>query len=460
MKNRISNMRASIKLNLTDILRCTFSGQLPTYKKSNFQPPTSSLQLPASPTSSFQLLMALALAVCTQNSTTAQTLETYIQEAQSNNPEIQSFNLRYNIAEEKVNEADWLPNTEFSAGYFVSEPETRVGAQRARIGFKQMLPWFGTITARENYATSMADAEFIEITIAKRKLALSVAETYYLLYQIRAKQAVLDENIMLLKTYERLALTAVEVGKASAVDFLRLQIRQNELVQEKEILEQQNLGIQAAFNKLLNRNYNMPVETITSLPLPDEDMTGDFDALSFNPELLKYDKLYESVTQSELLNQREAMPMLGFGVDYLPVTGNENSMFSDNGKDVLMPMVTVTIPIFNNRYKSITKQNELRQQEIESQKSSRLNVLESAFAKAKSQRNQARIAFNTQQKNLQQAQDAEQILIKNYETGTIDFNDVLDIQELQLKFQINQVDAVQLYFVQQSIINYLILIHP
>ena len=54
------------------------------------------------------------------------------------------------------------------------------------------------------------------------------------------------------------------------------------------------------------------------------------------------------------------------------------------------------------------------------------------------------------------AKDAEQILIKNYETGTIDFNDVLDIQELQLKFQMNQIESVQMYYVQQSIINYLI----
>ena len=123
----------------------------------------------------------------------AQQLQSYFQEAESNNPEIQAFELRYNLAEEKIIETNWLPNTEVTAGYFVSEPETRVGPQRARIGVKQMLPWFGTITARENYATAMADAEYVEITIAKRKLALSVAQSYYRLYAIRAKQAVLDE---------------------------------------------------------------------------------------------------------------------------------------------------------------------------------------------------------------------------------------------------------------------------
>ena len=386
----------------------------------------------------------------------AQQLQSYIDEAENNNPEIQAFELRYNIAEEKVNEANWLPNTEVSAGYFVSEPETRVGAQRARIGVKQMLPWFGTVTARENYATSMAEAEYVEITIAKRKLALSVAQSYYRLYETRAKQEVLDENIQLLKTYERLALTSVEVGKASAVDVLRLQIRQNELQQQKEVLEEEFNSEQTTFNNLLNRDENSTVEIVATMEIPEDDPTYGTDALSLNPELLKYDKLYESIAQSELLNQRESLPMIGFGVDYLPVTERSDVNFSDNGKDVLMPMVSVSIPIFNNRYKSISRQNELRQQEIETQKSQRLNVLESAFAKAISQRNQARIKFNTQTMNLKQAKDAEQILIKNYETGTIDFNDVLDIQELQLKFQMNQIESVQMYYVQQSIINYLI----
>ena len=386
----------------------------------------------------------------------AQQLQSYIQEAEANNPEIQAFELRYNIAEEKVNEANWIPNTEVSAGYFVSEPETRVGAQRARIGIKQMLPWFGTITARENYATAMADAEYVDITIAKRKLALSVAQSYYRLYSIRAKQAVLDENIQLLETYERLALTSVEVGKASAVDVLRLQIRQNELHQQKEVLEEEFTAEQTAFNNLLNRDSMMTVIVVPEMEIPQEDPFYNNEALSLNPELLKYDKLYESVAQSELLNQRESLPMIGFGVDYLPVTERSDVNFSDNGKDVLMPMVSVSIPIFNNRYKSISKQNELRQQEIETQREQRLNVLESAFAKAQSQRNQARIAYDTQDRNLKQAQDAEEILVKNYETGTIDFNDVLDIQELQLKFQMNQIESVQMYYVQSAIINYLI----
>lgn len=386
----------------------------------------------------------------------SQQLETLIEEALKSNPEIQKFELQYHRATEKVNEVNTVPNTEFGVGYFVSEPETRTGAQRFKLSAKQMLPWFGSVTARENYVSSLADAKYEDITIAKRKLIVSVSQAYYNLNANKAKQSILLENIKLLKTYESLALTSVEVGKASAVDVLRLQMRENELRQLKQILEQQYLVEQTTINKLLNRDKLTLIEAIELLKLPDEAIEINTDQLALHPELLKYDKLYESVEQSELLNQKEGSPMVGFGLDYINVEKRPDMDFSDNGKDIVMPMVSVSIPIFNHKNTSKTKQYALQQQEIVAQKQERQNALETRLDKAVKERISARISYETQAKNLKQAKDAEEILVKNYETGTIDFNDVLDIQELQLKFQMNQIQSVKAYYVQSTIINYLI----
>ncbi|MFB9057852.1 TolC family protein [Mariniflexile ostreae] len=383
----------------------------------------------------------------------SQELQTLIDEALTNNPEIQKIDFQYQIATEKVNEVNSLPNTEFNVGIMAVKPEMDMPMENFRVSVMQMLPWFGTISARENYASSMADAQYVEVTIAKRKLALSVSQFYYQLYETSAKQEVLDKNIALLESYERLALTSLEVGKASAVDVLRLQIRQNELIQEKDVLTQQNKGIQAALNSLMNRDYNQEVTVVTTMDIPEDDAFNGYDALTLNPELLKYDKLYESIEHSELLNQKEGGPMIGFGVEY--INQESSPMITSAYKDMIMPMVSVSIPIFNKKYKSQTKQNTLRKQEIQSQKDERLNMLTSALSKAISQRNQSRIKFKTQKNNLKQAENAEEILIKNYETGTINFNDVLDIQELQLKFQIGQLEAIKNYYTSQSTIHYL-----
>ena len=404
----------------------------------------------------FNIKLVLALGSCFLSFfMNAQQLETFIDEALANSPEIQKFELQYSIASEKINEVDTMPNTEFGVGYFVSQPETRTGAQRFKVSVKQMLPWFGNIAARENYVGSLADAKYEDIVIAKRKLMASVSQSYYNLYANMANQAVLIENSSLLETYETLALTSVEVGKASAVDVLRLQMRQNEMEQLNKVLKQQYLAEQTRFNKFLNRDKDIAVNVVNELNIPLEDFEINTKNLVLHSELLKYDKLYYSVEQSELLNQKESSPMIGFGFDYINVNKRPDMSFSDNGKDIIMPMVSVSIPIFNNKYKSKTKQNKLQQQEIIAQKQERFNTLETLLDKAINDRISARIRYVTQAENLKQAKDAEGILIKSYETGTIDFNDVLDIQELQLKFQLNKVESVKAYYIQTTIINYL-----
>lgn len=403
-----------------------------------------------------KLVLFLVLQLITFQLLTAQDLQSYIRLAEDNNPEIQAYLLRYNISQEKVNELDALPNTQFSVGYFLSEPETRTGPQRARFSVSQMLPWFGTIPARQNTARAMAEVDYQDFIIAKRKLGLSIANSYYKLYSLKSKLKVLGENRELLSTYEQLALTSLEVNRASAVDVLKLQIRQNELQQQKEIMEEELVLERLTFNNLLNRDENVEVELVQDLSIPITDPEVITDSLSVNPELVKFNLMYESVVTSEALNQKESAPSFGFGLDYIPVSERTDMNFSDNGKDIIMPMISLSIPIFSNKFSSVSKQNELRQLELESQKSNRLNTLETALFGAIAERNQARIKFNIQSKNLGQAKDAEEILIKNYETGTIDFNDLLDIQELQIKFNLNQIDAVVAYYRQSAIINYLI----
>jgi len=385
----------------------------------------------------------------------SQELQTLISDALTNNPEIKKFELQYGIASEKVNEVHTLPNTEFGVGYFVSEPETRTGGQRFKLSVKQMLPWFGSIPAREKYVSSLAAAKYEDITIAKRKLMASVSKSYYSLYTNSAKQEILSANIKLLNTYEKVALTSVAVGKASVVDVLRLQMRQNELEQLKQVLAQQYITEQTAFNNLLNRDNAIAINVLGKLTIPLEDFEVNSENLLLHPELLKYDKRYQSVEQSEVLNQKKSNPMFGFGLDYVNVAKRPSLNFSDNGKDIVMPMLSVSIPIFNNSYKSKTKQNQLEQEELLAEKQERLNLLKTILDEAINKRFSARIRFETQGKNIKQAKKAEEVLMKNYETGTINFKDMLNIQELQLKFQMNQIESVKSYYVQTTIMNYL-----
>ena len=401
----------------------------------------------------FDIKIIFIFSLFTFNFLGAQELQSLISESLVNSPKIKKFELQYRIASEKVNEVNTLPNTDFGVGYFVSEPETRTGAQRFKVSIKQRLPWFGSITARENYINSLAFTKYEDITIAKRKLIVSVSKSYYKLATNTAKKAILNNNIKLLKTYEALALKSVEVGKASVVDVLLLQIRTNEIQQLIRFLEQQYISEQTNFNKLLNRDKDTAINTLNALDIPSVDFEMNPEKLVFHPELLKYDKLYQSIEKSELLNQKENKPMIGFGLDYVNVSNRTDLNFSDNGKDILMPMLSISIPIFNTTYKSKTKQNELQQEEFLVQKQDRLNALEVLLDNAINNRVFARVSYETQVKNMKQAKNAKEILVKNYETGMIDFKEILDIQELQLKFEMNTIESVNNFFIQITIIN-------
>lgn len=385
-----------------------------------------------------------------------QELHVFIKEALENNPKIKRFEKQYERIIERKEELNTLPNTEIGAGVFVSTPETRTGAQLFKVSAKQMLPWFGTITARENYIESLSDTNYQELVVAKRKLVNSVTKLYYKLYGNEAKQRVLEQNKKLLKTYEQLALNSLEVDKASAVDVLKLQIRQNEIVQQIEVLQEEFKGQQAFFNKMLNKSVDIAIELPEKIQLLDEAEVINIENLKIHPELVKYDKLYQSVVQSQLLNKKEEKPSIGFGIDYINLEERPDMDFSDNGKDIIMPMVSLSIPLFNKKNKLVSKQNKLKQEEISFQKQERYNVLEASLKRAVAKQKVAVISYRTNTRNLNQAKNAEQILLKSYETGTIDFNDILDIQELQLKFQMNRITSVVNYYEERSLINYLI----
>jgi len=383
----------------------------------------------------------------------AQQLESYQNLALENNPQLQSLQQNVAIAEERINEMNSIPDTEFGAGYFVSEPETRTGAQKLRVSVRQTLPWFGTVQSRKDYAGSLVSVEEVNLEIERRKLKLEVSQRYFDIYEIEKKVGVLQQNIDLLEVYRTMALNSVETGKASAVEVLRLKMRQNDLLEKKENFQLQKEALQTQFNNLLNAEdeAEIVVQDTLIIPLKESENMN----LAVHPELQRYDKFAESVENSELVNQKESAPKLGLGLDYISVQERTDMNIPDNGKDIVMPMVSVSVPIFNKKYRSVSRQNELRQDQISSDRNSTLNELESRLRLALNERASARIKFETQADNLSQAKDAEELLLKQYETGTIDFNDVLDIQEIQLEIQLNLVEAVSTWFKKDAIVEYL-----
>ena len=383
----------------------------------------------------------------------AQELDYFLDLADGQNPELQAMRLKYDLAVERVEEAGALPDTEIGAGLFVSEPETRTGAQKARFSIRQMLPWFGGITAREELAGSMAEVDYLDWVIARRKLRLETAQSYYRLQALQQQVGILQQQEALLDSWSEIALTGVSNGRASAVDVLRLDIRKEDLVARRRIRENGFAAQHTAFFRRINAGESeiaFPAEAWPdSLPAATPAILGP------HPELERYERLFESVMRDEAVNRKEAAPKLGLGVDYIPVAERTDMAMADNGKDILMPMVSLSVPLFNTKYRSRTRQNQLRQEALKAEELSRRNTLEALLADAIQGRESARIRYNTASGNIVKTRQAIEILLKNYQTDTVDFTELLEMQEIELRLLLERTEALEAYLGQAALVNYL-----
>ena len=152
-----------------------------------------------------------------------------------------------------------------------------------------MLPWFGTLKARQDYARSLVETEGLDRLIVERQLALSLAQSYYRLYGYQQKMRIIETAIELFKSYEALALKAVENGSASVVNVLKLQIEQNKLSEEFLKIQELEKAEEVAFANLLSDDSFEGIQFSEMLEIPMEDLMHEQSRLAVNPEILKYD---------------------------------------------------------------------------------------------------------------------------------------------------------------------------
>jgi outer membrane protein TolC len=170
---------------------------------------------------------------------------------------------------------------------------------------------------------------------------------------------------------------------------------------------------------------------------------------------VKLDNIKKSLQSNESANQKEGLPKISVGVDYGFVQERVDVSLPDNGKDIIMPMVSVSIPLLSKKYSSKQQQFKLKQQEIEKRKEHNLNRLRSDLEQGKTAYQNALENIKTQYKNSTEAKRALDVSLATYETGRLDFEQILDLQLLILKFQLAEKNAEEEFFIQKSIIEYI-----
>ena len=386
----------------------------------------------------------------------AQTLEDYFKIAAENNPGLLSQYREFEAALQKVPQVSTLPDPSFSFGYFVSPVETRVGPQQARFSLTQMFPWFGTLKAQGDAATLMAEAKYQSFLDAKNKLYFDVSAAYFPLYELREWIKIEERNIAILESYKTISNSKFKNGNGTLVDVLRVDIMLKEAKTTLGILNKKEKPLMASFNKLLNRDEMQPV-AITDTIVVEPVLSGyNKDAFIVDHPLMNSIDLKTKASEaSERAAIKQGFPKLGLGLDYVMVGERTDMTLVDNGKDVLMPMLTVTLPIFRGKYKAAVKEAQLMQESYSFQKKEIANSLNSNYEMALFDIRQQTDLVSLFDEQIEESKQALNLLYTAYGNSGKDFEEVLRMQQQLLKYDKLKITALSQYRIAMAKLDYI-----
>lgn len=386
----------------------------------------------------------------------AQTLEDYFKIASDNNPDLLSQYKEFEAALEKVPQVSTLPDPSISFGYFISPVETRVGPQNARFSLTQMFPWFGTLKAQGNAATLMAEARYQSFLDAKNKLYFEISTAYFPLYELREWMKIEEGNIAILESYKAISNSKFKNGNGTLVDVLRVDIMLKEAVTNLGILNKKEMPLLASFNKLLNRNEIEPVIIADTIEIDPLSLGNSKDSLVVDHPLLNSLELKIKASEaSEYAAIKQGLPRFGLGLDYVMVGERTDMALPDNGKDVLMPMVTVSLPIFRGKYKAAVKESQLMQESYSLQKTETTNSLNSNYEMALFDIRQQTDLISLFDQQISESEQVLNLLFTSYGNSGKDFEEVLRMQQQLLKYDRLKITALSQYRIAQAKLNYI-----
>lgn len=386
----------------------------------------------------------------------AQTLDGYFTMAAENNPGLVAIYKEYEAALQKVPQVNTLPDPVFSFGYFISPVETRVGPQQAKFSLTQMFPWFGTLKARGDASALMAEAKFQNFIDARNKLHFRVAAAYYPLFELKDWIRLEQENIRILESYKTIATRKFKNGTGSMVDVLRVDIMLKDAQTNLSILRDKEKPLITAFNKLLNRpeNENVVISDSLKLKILNNNPRKD-SVIASNPKLKALDLNVLAGKAAELAAQKQGLPKIGLGLDYVMVGKRSDVSLADNGKDVFMPMLSVSIPIFRKKYNASIKEAQLMQESYAYQKQEVENTLISEYEMAWFEVKQQEQLLKLYEQQIQTSQQSLDLLFTSYGNSGKEFEEVLRMQQQVLKYRKMKATALTQFHIAIEKINYL-----
>ncbi len=436
-----------------------------------------------------------------------QTLEHFLRAADAESPALKALHNEYLAALKKVPQAGALPDPQLSAGIYLRPMERYMGDQTVGLQVMQMFPWFGTLGAAGREAAAMARARFEAWREARSGLLFEVKAGWHAVYVLDREISIDREALTLLHSLENIARTRFSVGEAGALpdairgperggkamagegsaggamgsmagmpgagaaggpgaaapamkgsmpmpagsgtglaDLLRIRMEILELENRLELLGDDRAVAAARLNSAVGRDPRDPVilpETLhrAELPALPEEAREIIDRA--NPMLKMLESEGRALEAKESMDRKMGLPMFGLGLQYEAFRPRPDQEAHGRTKGMLMPMVSVSIPVWRKKYAAAIDETRLLRQGLEDRERdvrNRLSV-EHEEALARFRDAERRAALYADLAGL--ARQALDLLTAGYATAGRDFEEILRLhrQLLDLRLKLVEADA-------------------
>jgi len=235
-------------------------------------------------------------------------------------------------------------------------------------------------------------------------------------------------------------------GGSGLADIYRIQMETGELENSIALLKNQEQTILVRFNSYLNRK---PLSVVSLPEKLDADSLGyslsavSDSMLSQSPMLgmLAYEQ--QSLEARKTMVTKMGYPMVGLGVNYSLIGKDPLAMTPDmNGKDMVMPMVTVTLPIYRKKYKAMREEVELMKTANKQGYQATQNSLQTEYYEAIQLYQDALRRMKLYQNQYELAEKSLNILQKSFSVSGSGLIDVLRIRQQTLDYELKKIEAI------------------
>ena len=137
------------------------------------------------------------------------------------------------------------------------------------------------------------------------------------------------------------------------------------------------------------------------------------------------------------MNTLEGKPQFGLGLDYSIINPRKDALQTYNGRDILIPKLTFSIPLYRKKIRAKKQEEELKQKSFNLQKEQMHNRLLTNLKKHITAYENAMLRHKLYEKKITIAQSAYRILLTAYSSVGNRFEELLALQTTLNQYELN-----------------------